>query len=124
MATLALILIVIVALLHVGFLVMEMFLWETPQIRARFRTSVEQARVTAPLAKNMGLYNGFLAVGLLIGAFASDPMIAQAFVRFFLACVVVAGIYGSITASRRILWVQAVPGALALLAHFLSASVA
>jgi putative membrane protein len=101
--------VVLVALLHVYFLVLEMFLWDKPFGRRTFGMTPEQAAATKPLAMNQGLYNGFLAAGLIWGLAAGrDVQI------FFLACVIVAGVFGALTASRKILWVQALPGAVAL----------
>lgn len=109
----ALSLVALVAALHMGFLILEMFLWRTPRGRGIFGTSPEFAEESAPLAANQGLYNGFLAAGLVWGLFAADPTGPQARI-FFLCCVVVAGLYGSLTVSRRILWIQALPAAAAL----------
>jgi putative membrane protein len=92
---------------------MEMFLWTKPLGRRSFGLTQELADATASLAKNQGLYNGFLAAGLLWGALASDPVGFQVRV-FFLACVIVAGVYGALTVNRRILAVQAAPAAIAL----------
>jgi len=86
-----------------------MFLWDKPFGRRTFGMTPEHAAATKTLAMNQGLYNGFLAVGLLWGIFAGDEVKI-----FFLACVIVAGVFGAATASRKILWVQAVPGLLAL----------
>jgi putative membrane protein len=115
--------IALVAIIHVYILVLEMFLWKTPRGRAAFGTTEEFARETAPLAANQGLYNGFLAAGLvwaLCTGGVSGTVGYQAAI-FFLACVIVAGIYGTITANRRILYVQVLPGVvglvLVLLAH-------
>ena len=100
-----------VALLHLAFLVLEMFLWDKPFGRKVFRQTPEFARASKALAANQGLYNGFLAAGLAWGLVAgSEP-----FKVFFLACVIVAGVYGAWSVSRRILWVQALPGAVALM---------
>ena len=104
------ILVGLVALLHVYFLVLEMFLWDKPKGMKTFGLTPEKAAMTKSLAMNQGLYNGFLAAGLLWGLYAA----AFDFKVFFLACVVVAGIFGAVTASRKILWVQAVPGLVAL----------
>ena len=104
------ILVGLVALLHVYFLVLEMFLWDKPKGMKTFGLTPEKAAITKSLAMNQGLYNGFLAAGLLWGLYAA----AFDFMVFFLACVVVAGIFGAVTASRKILWVQAVPGLVAL----------
>ena len=103
-------LIVLVALLHVGFLVLEMFLWTKPLGLRVFRNSPEKAQASRVLAANQGLYNGFLAAGLVWGLVSGSP----AFKVFFLACVVVAGAYGAWSVSKRILWVQAAPAAAAL----------
>ena len=113
MHTAALILVGLVAAIHLCFLVLEMFLWRTPRGRAIFGTTQEFADEAAPLAANQGLYNGFLAAGLVWGLLAADPTGPQARV-FFLSCVVVAGVYGAATVSRRILHLQALPGAVAL----------
>lgn len=112
MTTLARIAVGFVAALHVWFGVLEMFLWTTPYGRRVFHTSAEYAQASAPLAKNQGLYNGFLAAGLIWGLLAGEP--AVSIQVFFLTCVVIAGIYGSLTANRIILWAQALPGAIAL----------
>lgn len=120
MSTLATIAVVALALLHVYILVLEMFLWTTPRARAAFGTSAEFALSTKAMAANQGLYNGFLAAGLLWGAFAADPVGFQVRV-FFASCVAVAGLFGAVTSSRKILFVQTVPAlvvlALVLLAH-------
>ena len=108
--------IALVALCHAGFLFLEMFLWERPVGRRIFGMSREQAALTAPLAKNQGLYNGFLAAGLIWGCFGSE----RALIDFLLACVVVAGVYGAATVKRSILFVQALPAATALLLLWLS----
>lgn len=105
----------LVAALHAYILVLEMFLWERPPGRDLSGFDATMARATAPLAANQGLYNGFLAAGLVWGLIADDPTGHQVRV-FFLSCVVIAGIYGGLTANRRILLAQAAPGALALLA--------
>lgn len=107
----ALVLVVLVALLHLWFLVLEMLLWTRPLGRRVFRMSLEQARATRVLAANQGLYNGFLAAGLLWGAWLGAG--GRAVMLFFLGCVVVAGVFGAITVSRRILWIQALPAAVA-----------
>jgi len=101
-----------VALLHVYFLVLEMFLWDKPLGRKTFGLTPEFAAASKSLAANQGLYNGFLAAGLAwgLGLGAAGFQIKL----FFLACVIVAGVFGAITASRKILWVQAVPGGAAL----------
>jgi putative membrane protein len=101
-----------VALLHVYFLVLEMFLWDKPFGLRTFGMTAAKAEVTKSLAMNQGLYNGFLAAGLVWGL-ALGPA-GLAIKGFFLACVIVAGIFGAVTASRKILWVQAAPAAVAL----------
>ncbi len=113
MTTAAEILVLIVAAIHAYILVLEMFLWQTPRGMRSFGTDPAFAARSATLAANQGLYNGFLAAGLLWGVLAGDP-IGQPVKIFFLACVIVAGLYGAATVSRRILVVQAVPAALAL----------
>jgi putative membrane protein len=119
MTILAAVLIGITAVLHAWFLVLEMFLWQKPLGLRTFRLSPETARITATLAANQGLYNGFLAAGLVWGLVAPEPIGFQ--VRlFFLACVIVAGVYGAATVQRGILFVQALPAALALGAVLLS----
>ncbi|MFH7597887.1 DUF1304 domain-containing protein [Streptomyces racemochromogenes] len=105
--------VLLIAAVHVYILVLEMFLWTGPKARAAFGTTPAFAAETKTLAANQGLYNGFLAAGLVWGAVASDPVGFQAKV-FFLACVAVAGAYGAATASRKILLVQTVPALIAL----------
>jgi putative membrane protein len=112
---LASILVLLVAALHGYFLVLEMFFWRTNFGRKVFATTPEFAQASAPLAANQGLYNGFLAAGLVFGLLESDPT-GHAVKVFFLACVIVAGIFGALTVSRRIVLIQAVPAVLALLA--------
>jgi len=118
MTVLALILVGIVAALHLDLLVLEMFLWNTPGGRAIFGTTGEFAAESSALAANQGLYNGFLAAGLVWGLIAADPVGLQAKV-FFLLCVIIAGLYGAATVNKRILFIQAVPAALALTAVLL-----
>lgn len=100
----------IVALIHVYILVLEMFLWDKPAGLRTFGLTREFAAASKALAANQGLYNGFLAAGLVWGLFAADAGV----MRFFLGCVLVAGVYGAITANVRILWVQAMPAAVGL----------
>jgi putative membrane protein len=107
----------LVAALHVYFLVLEMFLWATPVGQKTFKRSAEEQASTKVLAANQGLYNGFLAAGLVWSLVAAAPVAYQARV-FFLACVVIAGVYGAATAAKQILFVQAVPAILALAATF------
>ncbi len=120
MRVLADVLVAVVALLHAGFLVLEMFLWTRPQGRAVFGLDTEFAVATRALAANQGLYNGFLVAGLVWGLLAPDDLRVPV-LTFFLACVVVAGVFGAATVSRRILVVQAVPALLALAAVLLAA---
>ena len=108
----------LVALLHLYFLVLEMFLWNTPKGRRTFDLTPEFAAASRTLAANQGLYNGFLAAGLVWGlALGADGVGVKI---FFLGCVIVAGVFGALTASRKILWVQALPGAVALVLVLLS----
>lgn len=102
----------LVALIHVYILVLEMFLWTRPAGRRAFGLTREFAEQTKVLAANQGLYNGFLAAGLVYGLVLGPAGYAMR--MFFLACVLVAGVYGAATASRRILFVQALPAAVAL----------
>ncbi|MBK8782294.1 MAG: DUF1304 domain-containing protein [Anaerolineales bacterium] len=99
----------IVALLHFGFLYLEMFLWDKPRGMKSFRMTEEFAKQSKTLAMNQGLYNGFLAAGLIWGIFAGDAVKI-----FFLSCVIIAGIFGAFTVSKRIFYMQAVPAILAL----------
>ena len=112
MKTAADIVIGLVALLHAYFLVLEMFLWNTPFGRRMFKTTPEFATASKALAANQGLYNGFLAAGLAWGLALGDAGVQVKV--FFLACVIVAGVFGAATAHRNILFVQAIPGILAL----------
>ena len=112
MLTAALVVVALVALLHVYILVLEMFLWDKPRGMKAFGTTPEFATASKVLAANQGLYNGFLAAGLAWGLWqgaAGRPTLI-----FFLLCVVVAGVYGAATASKRILFVQALPAAVGL----------
>jgi len=106
------ILVVLVAMLHLYFLVLEMFLWTRPLGLKTFRNTPEKAEATRVLAANQGLYNGFLAAGLAYGVATGS----REFCLFFLACVVVAGLYGAYSVSRRIFFVQALPALLAIAA--------
>lgn len=102
----------LVALLHIYFLVLEMFFWTRPFGRRTFGLTEEFARASKSLAANQGLYNGFLAAGLIWGL-ALGPA-GKATEYFFLGCVIVAGAFGAATVNRRILWIQTVPAAVAL----------
>jgi putative membrane protein len=112
MIVLAKAVVALVALLHLYFLVLEMFLWTRPAGRRAFGTTPEFAQASARLAANQGLYNGFLAAGLLWGLGLGRG--GQAIVLFFLTCIVVAGIFGAATVNRRILYVQALPALLGI----------
>lgn len=107
-------LIVIVAAIHIYILILEMFLWQSKTGRKAFNLSADFARDTRVMAANQGLYNGFLAAGLLWGLWRGE----QGFeiTIFFLTCVIIAGIFGAMTASRKILYVQALPAVVALIA--------
>ena len=105
-------LVVLVALLHLYFLVLEMFLWTKPMGRKAFGLTESFANETRALAANQGLYNGFLSAGLLWGVLLGADGFPQKV--FFLTCVIVAGIFGAVTASRKILWVQAMPAIITL----------
>ena len=114
------ILVALVAVLHIYFLVLEMFLWTKPLGLKTFRNTQEKANDSAVLAANQGLYNGFLAAGLFWGLLHSAPAFAFQIKAFFLLCVIIAGIYGAISVSKRILFVQAAPAALALILLWLA----
>ena len=119
MTALATVLVALVALIHVYIVVLEMFLWTTPRGRAAFGLKPEFAEQTKALAANQGLYNGFLAAGLIWGIVGPDHL-RFGFQVFFLLCVMVAGVYGAATASRKILFVQTVPATVALVAVLLA----
>ena len=109
--------VILVAALHIYFLVLEMFLWDKPAGLRVFRQTPEQAAATKVLAANQGLYNGFLAAGLIWGLLLGPDGFGVKI--FFLTCVIVAGLYGAATANKKILYVQALPALVALvLLHF------
>ena len=116
MAIAATIVIAGIAILHLGFLVLEMFLWNHPIGQKTFRMTKEVAESSAALAANQGLYNGFLAAGLIWGLISGECSVKL----FFLVCVLIAGIFGGVTAKRSILTIQALPALLALILLFLS----
>ena len=118
MTTIATILVALIALLHIYILVLEMFLWDKPAGLRAFGQTCEAAAASRVLAANQGLYNGFLAAGLFWGL--SLGAAGTGIKVFFLCCVLVAGLYGAATASRRILFVPAVPAAIALALVFLA----
>ena len=104
--------IAVIALLHLWFLILEMFLWTKPSGRRAFGLSEEFARQTKALAANQGLYNGFLAAGLVWGLALGSAGFGVKI--FFLGCVLVAGLFGGLTVARKILWIQALPALIAL----------
>ncbi|AHX12074.1 membrane protein [Dyella jiangningensis] len=107
MSLLASLVVALVALLHLWFLVLEMFLWTRPSGRRAFGLSEEFARQSKVLAANQGLYNGFLAAGLLWSLWLGDS--GRPVTLFFLGCILVAGVFGGLTATRKVLWIQALP---------------
>ncbi|HEY0859742.1 DUF1304 domain-containing protein [Pseudoxanthomonas sp. F37] len=115
MDVIAAVLVVLVAALHAWFLVLEMFLWTRPAGLKTFRNTPEKAETTRVLAANQGLYNGFLAAGLLWSLLTAQWNV----VVFFLLCVVVAALYGAWSVSRRIFYVQGLPAIAALAAVWL-----
>ena len=116
MSLIAVILVALVALLHVYILILEMFLWTGPRGQKAFGLTPEFAQQTRALAANQGLYNGFLAAGLIWSLLHPQAEFAWQIALFFLACVAVAGIYGAATASRKILFIQTIPAVVAMLA--------
>jgi len=110
------IVIAVVAILHMGFLVLEMFFWNHPFGRKRFKMTPEYSQASASLAANQGLYNGFLAAGLIWGLISGEFSIKL----FFLSCVLIAGAFGGFTARRSILYIQALPALLGLILLYLS----
>lgn len=110
------IVIAVVGILHIGFLILEMFLWTKPFGLKTFNMTKEVAESSATLAANQGLYNGFLAAGLFWGIFSGMVSVKI----FFLVCVLMAGIYGGLTAKRSILYVQALPALIGLILVYLS----
>ncbi|MBE0341550.1 DUF1304 domain-containing protein [Paenibacillus sp. 28ISP30-2] len=115
MSLISSILVGIVALEHVYILILEMFLWTTPRAIRTFGTSKELAGVTKSLAANQGLYNGFLAAGLVWGLLYPDAAVGQQIQLFFVICILVAAIYGALTANKSILLKQGLPALLALI---------
>ena len=112
MAIAADIVVALVAMLHLYFLVLEMYFWDKPLGRKVFRLTPEFATAAKSLAANQGLYNGFLAAGLVWGLLPGAH--GHAVKLFFLGCVVIAGVFGAVTAIRKLLYVQALPGAVAM----------
>ena len=107
------ILVSLIALLHIYILVLEMFLWTKPLGLKVFRQSLEKAEIQRVLAANQGLYNGFLSAGLIWGLIHPDLLTGFQIQFFFLGCVLIAGVYGGLTFSKRIMYVQAVPALIA-----------
>jgi putative membrane protein len=105
----------LVAILHLYFLILEMFFWTKPLGLKVFRQSLELAQSSKVLAANQGLYNGFLSAGLVWGLMTSDPLFAFKIKTFFLICVVVAGLYGAATVNKKIFFIQSCPSILALI---------
>jgi putative membrane protein len=120
MSTASAVLVALIAALHVYILVLEMFLWTTKRGQRAFGMTAAQAQETATLAKNQGLYNGFLAAGLAWSLVAADPAMALQLKTFFLGCVAVAGVFGAATAARKILFIQTVPAVIALAVTWLA----
>ena len=114
LATIANVFVALIALLHVYILVLEMFLWTTPRGRRAFGTTKEFAEASKTLAANQGLYNGFLAAGLAWGLLLGGMQGFET-ILFFLGCIFVAGVYGGLTASRKILFIQAIPALITIL---------
>ena len=120
MASLAMVLVALIALEHIYILVLEMFLWTTPRGMKAFGMKPDQAAQTKVLAANQGLYNGFLAAGLIWSLVHPDAGVAFQLKLFFVGCVLVAGLYGGATASRKIFVIQALPAAIALIVVLLA----
>lgn len=116
------ILVALVAALHIYFLVLEMFLWTKPKGLKTFGNTLEKAQASAVLAANQGLYNGFLAAGLIWGLVHPNVAFGFQIKVFFLLCVIVAGLYGAYSVSKRIIMVQALPAAIALILLWLTRS--
>lgn len=122
MEYLAMALVLLVALEHVYILMLEMFLWTKPRTRKIFGISKQDVETTKVLAANQGLYNGFLAAGLIWGLVHSNDEFAFQIQVFFLACVMIAAMYGGITAKKSILVVQGLPATLAMVVVLINAA--
>ena len=120
MSTISYVFIAFIAFLHAYILVLEMFWWNTTKGQKAFNLTPEFTAQTAALAANQGLYNGFLAAGLLWSLLHPNPMFAKQIALFFLCCVAIAGVYGALTAAKKILYIQTVPAALGIAAVLLS----
>jgi putative membrane protein len=112
---------VLIALLHIYFMVLEMFLWESPVGLRTFSLKPEFAKASRTLAANQGLYNGFLAAGLIWGTNLGGD--GDAIKKFFLACIIIAGVFGAFTANKKILYIQALPALVTLLMLFTSGTI-
>ncbi len=110
----------IVAVIHLYFLALQMFLWTTPFGLNTFKMTIEDATIMEKLAANQGLYNSFLAAGLIAGLIARSPIVAKTLIVFCLICVIVAGVYGAWSVAPRILFIQSLPAMLALIAVVMS----
>lgn len=104
----------VVAILHIYFLILEIFLWEGPTGRKAFRMTAEKAKLTAELAANQGLYNGFLAAGLIWSMLHPNEIIGSQIALFFLGCIFIAGVYGGYSVSRKIFFIQGIPALIAI----------
>ena len=119
MSTLSFILVIVIAIEHFAFMIIEMFLWTKPLGRRIFKQSLEKSQQTQVLAANQGFYNGILAVGLLWGTFHPNAEFGSQITLFFLLAVTAAGLYGAYSVNKNILFVQALPATLALLLLYL-----
>lgn len=115
MSQISSILVALVAIEHIYILVLEMFLWTKPAGRKAFGMSADRAELTRVMAANQGLYNGFLAAGLIWAIMHPDPTVSFQLKLFFTGCVLAAGLYGGATVGRKILYIQALPAATALI---------
>jgi putative membrane protein len=120
MDTISKILVALVAIEHVYILYLEMFLWTTPTGMKSFGTTQDFANASKALAANQGLYNGFLAAGLAWGVVHPNPLFGHQIMEFFLVCVIIAAIYGGLTAKRTILYIQGAPALIALIVALLA----
>ena len=120
MDTLAKVLVALVAIEHIYILILEMFLWTKPRTRKVFGISAEFAEKTKAMAANQGLYNGFLAVGIIWGLMHSNLAFGLQLQLFFLSCVIIAAIYGAFTVKKSILFVQGLPALVALIVLIIS----
>jgi putative membrane protein len=120
MSNVATVLVLITALLHLYFFYLESVLWTKPYGLKKFKMTPEKAQITRPLAVNQGLYNGFLAAGLIWGVIHPDPSMRHEIQLFFASCVLIAGVVGGLTASKGIFFVQAIPGLLTTIFVLLS----